>query len=240
MGLGADRPARAPRDIALSREEEIDLAARTVAGDRLAATRLVRAHQRFVVYLAKRYRRHGVPFADLIQEGTVGLLEAIRRFNPERNTRLSTYAVWWIRAAIQDQIVRSAPLARLGSSAARRTQLFGARRGPGPAEPDAGAIPSVDSLPSREPSPEERLIGARQWRQPLRLLPGALKSLSPRERLIIARRFLNQPARSRAAIGRELGLSKERVRQLEIRALARLRALIQPGPACSEPAPGPG
>ena len=240
MGLGVGRPARAPRDIALSREEEIDLAARTVAGDRLAATRLVRAHQRFVVYLAKRHRRYGIPFADLIQEGMVGLLEAIRRFNPERNARLSTYAVWWIRAAIQDHIVKSVPLARLGSSAARRAQLFGARRDQAQAEPQGEAIVPVDSLPSAEPSPEERLMSVRQWAQPLRLLPGALKSLSPRERLIIVRRFLNQPARSRAAIGRELGLSKERVRQLEIRALARLRAVIQPGPARSEQAPEPG
>ena len=240
MGLGADRPARAPRDIVLTREEEIDLAARTVAGDRLAATRLVRAHQRFVVYLARRYRRYGVPFADLIQEGTLGFMEAIRRFNPERNARLSTYAVWWIRAAIQDQIIRSAPLARLGSTAARRAQLFGGRGGPRPAALDDGAIVPVDSLPSSEPSPEERLMDARRWRQPVRLLPGALKSLSPRERLIIARRFLTQPARSRAAIGRELGLSKERVRQLEIRARARRRAVLQPVPAHSESAPEPG
>ena len=228
MGIGEVEPARTPRETALSRQEEIELAARTAAGDRRAASRLVRAHLRFVVYLAKRYRRHGVPFADLIQEGTVGLLEAIRRFNPDRNTRLSTYAVWWIRAAIQDHIVKSVPLTRLSSGAARRAQLFGGGRGRKPAEVEDVAPVPVESLPCTKPSPEERLLIVRQWRQPLKRLPAALKSLSPRERLIIAGRFVTQPARSRAAIGRELGLSKERVRQLEMRALARLKAVLQP------------
>ena len=216
-----------PRGGRLTREEEIDLAARTAAGDRSAAGRLVDAHLKFVVYLAGRYRRFGVPVADLVQEGAVGLMEAIRRFNPERGTRLSTYAVWWIRAAIQDHIARAAPLARIESRAALKARLFGARRGGAPDVEDRAPVP-VEALASPEPSPEDKAVAASEWRHRMSRLPAALAALSQRERHIIARRFASQPAFSRAAIGRELGLSKERVRQLELRALARMRAVLSP------------
>ena len=103
----------------LTRGEERELFRRLRGGDKAAARKLVTSHLRFVLFIAKRYTRHGHPLADLIQEGTVGLLEAVRRFNPDRDVQLSTYAMWWIRAAIQDYVVRSRSLVKIGTTAAR-------------------------------------------------------------------------------------------------------------------------
>lgn len=108
----------------LSRAEELALANLAQAGDDSAAHRLILSHLRFVVHIARRYRRTGLPLADLVQEGTIGLLQAVRRFQPDRGVRLSTYAVWSIRAAIQDYVVRHWSLVRVGTTAKQRTLFF--------------------------------------------------------------------------------------------------------------------
>lgn len=108
----------------LSPHEEQDLAQRLLAGDEAAARRLVLSHLRFVIAMARRYRRSGLPLADLVQEGTIGLIAAVRRFRPERGVRLSTYAMWSIRAAIQDYVVRSWSAVRVGTTAKQKSLFF--------------------------------------------------------------------------------------------------------------------
>jgi RNA polymerase sigma-32 factor len=255
----------------LSRVEEQELFRRLRQGDRAAATKLVTSHLRFVLHIAKRYNNHGHPLADLIQEGTVGLLEAVKRFNPDRDVQLSTYAMWWIRAAIQDYVVRSRSLVKIGTTAAQKSLFFNLRRRIGElvdgdglnedfakgladrfntsvadvmnfarriARPDLsldatfpdsdGRPPGIDQLQDETPTPEDTLVAESERRLWLEWLGRALSGLPPRELLIIRRRFLTDKAPSRAALGMELGLSKERVRQLEVRALAQLKAMLQP------------
>jgi RNA polymerase sigma-32 factor len=256
---------RQPR---LSRDEERDLILRLKGGDTAAATRLVSSHLRFVLHIARRYRAFGAPLADLVQEGTVGLLEAVKRFNPDRDVRLATYAMWWIRAAIQDYVMRSRSLVKIGTTAAQKSLFFNLWRRMGElmegdvigddfaralaerfntsiaevanlarrmARPDlslnAPVAPGaqttlIDEVADESPSPEDAAAAgeARIW---FERLAGALAKLPPRELVIIRQRFLAEVATSRAALGVELGLSKERVRQLELRALNRLRDFLQ-------------
>lgn len=266
---------RTPR---LTREEEVALVAASRRGDDRAGARLIASHLRFVLFIVKRYRRFGCPAAELFQEGTIGLIEAIRRFNPDRGVRLSTYAMWWIRAAIQDYVVRSRSLVRIGTTAAQKSMFFAlCRRMSGLPDVDAAgdgealgedaaraiahrfnsSVAEVMSLARRiarpdrsldrawatgegsdrslierladhAPGPEERLVRLQEARRRLGALVAALKRLPPREFLIIQRRYLAAKRQSRVRLGRELGLSKERVRQLELRALARLRTVVEP------------
>lgn len=254
----------------LSRGEERELFRRLRGGDKAAASKLVTSHLRFVLHIAKRYTSHGHPLSDLIQEGTVGLLEAVKRFNPDRDVQLSTYAMWWIRAAIQDYVVRSRSLVKVGTTAAQKSLFFNLRRrvgelvdGDGPSEEFARNLASrfntsvaevfnfarriarpdqsldvatsrtddstaMDQVRDQRPTPEDVLVAESEGQFWLERLGRALTALPPRELLIIRRRFLTEKAPSRAALGAELGLSKERVRQLEVRALARLQAILQP------------
>ena len=258
---------RQPR---LSRSRERELLKKLKDGDKSAAHELVASHLRFVLHIARRYKSHGHPLTDLIQEGTVGLMEALKRFNPEKGTRLSTYSMWWIRAAIQDYVVRSRSLVKIGTTAAQKSLFFNIRRRMAE-RPWEDALPedlarslaarfntsvadvvkfgrrirrtdqSLDVPAAREtsetlvnqviddrPTPEDSVIrdkDGRLWRD---RLVKALSTLPPRESLIIRRRFLAERVPSRADLGAELGLSKERVRQLEVRALEKLKGLLQP------------
>lgn len=259
---GKDWPPR------LSREEEQELARRNTGGDVDAAHTLILSHLPFVHHIARRYGRDGLPLGDLLQEGTIGLIEAVRRFNPDRGVRLSTYAMWWIRASIQDYVVRSRSLVKIGTTAAQKSMFFNLRRRFA-GLPDLEALSddiaravaerfntSVDEVRrfaqriarpdhaldapladgAREswtdlaadpgPSPEERLSLLRETRPILGALAKGLSNLPPRERMIIRSRFFAEPALSRAALGEQLGLSKERVRQLELRALGRLKEFV--------------
>ncbi|EWY41134.1 RNA polymerase sigma 70 [Skermanella stibiiresistens SB22] len=258
----------------LSPDEERDLALRSAAGDERAAERLVETHLRVVVRIARSYGRFGLPVNELIQEGTLGLIQAVRKFNPDGGARLGTYAMWWIRAAIQDYVVRSWSLVRVGKTAAHKALFFALKRVAAerrtssdkldeaaltvlasrfdmpPAEVSGLAhriarldrsldVPAhdadgdeteslLDQLPADQPSPEElveqRSIG-RVWHG---LIDRALAMLPAREAAIIRHRHMSEVAPTFEAIGRELGISKDRVRQLEKRALARLRELLQP------------
>ncbi len=260
----------------LSVEEERDLALRCRAGDRMAEARLVLSHLRMVVKLARVYRRYGASLQDLMQEGTIGLIQAIRKFDPQRDNRLSTYAMWWIRAAMQEHVVRSWSLVRLGKSAAHRALFFSLRKldqadaaaEPQPESPlaklmEKGRLPAAEIMamlrrlsapdlsldapppgsatagPEREetfgerlatplPSPEEMVADTRLQGLWTGLLAKALKLLPDREAHIIRARHLGDSAPTFEAIGRELGISKDRVRQLEQRALAKLRAALGP------------
>ena len=112
----------------LGRDEERELARRAEAGDADAAGRLIASHLRFVIKIARRYRGSGLPMSDLIQEGTVGLIRAVRRFNPDRGVRLSTYAMWWIRSAIQDHVMHSWSLVRMGTTNAQKAMILRLRQ----------------------------------------------------------------------------------------------------------------
>jgi len=112
----------------LEKEEERELAVLAIKGDRAATDRLITSHFNYVVKLAKGYRRSGVPMSDLIQEGMVGLVQAVKKFNPDKKVRLSTYAMWWIRASMQDHIVRSWSLVRLSTTSAQKSLYLNLRR----------------------------------------------------------------------------------------------------------------
>ena len=258
----------------LSREEEATLARRSHGGDVAAARRLVTSHLRFVIKIARGYRSYGLPMTDLVQEGTIGLIQAVRRFNPERDARLSTYAMWWIRAAMQEYVVRSWSLVRVGTSSAHRALFLNLRRraielmdaadGAGEelvqslarrfgvpvrevlsmawratgADRSLNAIPRgraegdgeewIVRLPDARPTPEDAATEAsvlRFWRG---VLARAIGGLSPREKVVIERRYLAEAKATFEALAGELGISKERARQLEKAALAKLRTALLP------------
>lgn len=243
----------------LSASEEQELFTKVREGDRRAKERLILSQLRFVISIAGRYRRHhGCSLADLIQEGTVGLLEAIKRFNPERGGRLSTYAMWWIRAAIQDYVIRSSAAARIATTPRHRSMFFSRELTEGDGltaevarrladrfnttvddvRAFAGRLrqqdPSLDdtagpgfhaaqNLRTDMPDPESALTTKHERLEVLDRLRAAIPGLTRRERHILRRRFLSEKAESLAKIGRDLGLSKERVRQLEARALEKMQ-----------------
>lgn len=276
-GAGPVRAWRLPFRAAplLSSDEERQLARLSAAGDAAAAERLVLSHLRMVARMARRYATLGLPTSDLIQEGTIGLIQAVRRFNPDRGVRLSTYAAWWVRASIQEHVVRSWSLVRLGKTAAHRAlflrlkPLAEPRTDPAEAlgEATAGRLARhfnlpigevaamirrlaahdaslnqpltdgadgdsyLDRLAADQPLPEDIVADRRLTARWGGLIERALAMLPAREAMIIRRRHLDETAPTFETIGRELGISKDRVRQLERRALDRLKALLHPAAA---------
>jgi len=264
----------------LTREEERRLADRAAAGDREAIERLVLGHLQVVLNLARRYGRFGVPLNDLIQEGAIGLMQAVRKFDPERDARLATYALWWVRAAMQDYIVRSWSLVRIGKTAAHKSLFFNLKAPGGPATSGINAqegeeaeseglarlaqrfgvpfaeatqmarrlagfdhsldvpiaprcmdgadadVSFLNQLTDPRPTPEDIAAQSGMARLWSNLIEKGLSMLSTREAFIIRRRYLSEAAQTFEAIGRELNLSKDRVRQLERKALERLRELL--------------
>lgn len=257
------------REPLLARDHELELARRWRDGaDEKALHQLVRAYTRLVVAVAARLRHYGIAMGDLIQEGNVGLMQAAARFEPARDVRFSTYAAWWIRASMQDHILRNWSIVRTGTTAAHKSLFFNLRRlrariADNPSsehlsddarrqiaqalDVDAGEVTTMemrlaacdrslnavmdadgeaewqDILPDSRPTPEEVVIGMRDGRMRSKWLAAALGELSPRERRIIAERRLREEGASLEELGRAMGVSKERVRQLESRAMTKLR-----------------
>jgi RNA polymerase sigma-32 factor len=137
----------------LTQEEEIDFARRwRREGDREAAYRLVTSHLRLVAKIAMRYRGYGLPLADIVSEGNVGLMQAVRRFDPERGIRLSTYAMWWVKAAIQEYVLRSWSLVKISANAAQKKLFFKLKR----------AKSAISALEEGDLRPEQvKMIAAR-------------------------------------------------------------------------------
>ena len=244
-------------------------------GDQKALHRLVNAYMRLAISMASRYRRYGAPMPDLIQEAGVGLMKAAEKFDPDRGVRFSTYAVWWIKASIQDYVMRNWSMVRTGSTSSQKALFFNLRRVRARLEREAGQngevldghrlremIATEVGVPLRDVEMmDARLAGAdfslnaqqageegREWLETLEdeapqaaetvardadlarvrgWLADALGSLSPRERLIIAERKLRDEPRTLESLGQELGLSKERIRQLEAQALTKLRKRLE-------------
>ncbi|GAB4274683.1 MAG: RNA polymerase factor sigma-32 [Pararhodobacter sp.] len=244
--------------------------------DEAALHRLVMAYMRLAISVAAKFRRYGAPMGDLIQEAGLGLMKAADRFDPDRGVRFSTYAVWWVKASVQDYVMRNWSMVRTGSTTNQKALFFNLRRveaqilrearDQGEA-PDAGEIrrrvaerlgvPEADvemmdgrmsggdlSLNARQAGDEE----GREWIETLAdeapgaeddvaarhdqarvslWLAEALDVLSPREHKIIAARKLTDTPRTLESLGEELGLSKERVRQIEAAALGKMRRALE-------------
>jgi RNA polymerase sigma-32 factor len=259
----------------LTLEEEYMLAKRwRENGDLGAVQRLVTSHLRLVAKVAMQYRGYGRPISELVSEGSIGLLQAAKRFDPNRGVRLATYAIWWIRAAIMEYILQSRSLVKMGTTGAQKKLFFNLRRlkgrlqviddGDPPPEavkmiaaelgvseadvvsmnrrlaaPDyslntpvgsAGAEGAgewltllVDDAPDQETVVVES--AERRWRR--QLVRGALKHLDPRERdIILQRRFKNKPA-TFGDLGERYAVSPERIRQIEGRALEKIRRTVR-------------
>lgn len=202
------------REALLGPDEERALAARARAGDEEARGRLVRANLRFVVSVARKYQGHGLPIADLVNEGNIGLLRAAGRFDETRGVRFISYAHWWVRRSIVEAIERHAGRDPDGTSPATWLSLD---------EPLArghGTLQEVLADP-REGEPDGGVL-----REALRgALEAGLSDLPEREREVVRRYFglRDQGADSLDEISRGMGVSRERVRQLRDRGLARLR-----------------
>ncbi len=260
----------------LARERELDLAKRwRESGDQAALDELIGAYSRMVVSAALKFRHYGLPVGDLIQEGHIGLMQAAARFEPARDVRFATYAQWWIRAAIQDFVLRNWSIVRTGTTAAHKSLFFNLRRvrarlgdRHGEAMTDAtrakvaqelgvtigdviemegrlsGGDRSLDapvsgddgstrswgeSLADERADPEADAMSWHDRDARTRLLHEALGDLSPRERAVIAARRLAEEDESVTleTLGSRLGVSKERVRQIEARALGKLKAALE-------------
>jgi RNA polymerase sigma-32 factor len=257
----------------LERDEEHDLAVRWHdAHDQVALHRLTLAHMRLVIAISARFRNFGLSMADLIQEGHVGLLEAAARFDPEREVRFSTYATWWIRASIQDFILRNWSIVRGGTSSAQKALFFNLRRlrarlaqstearpralvfaeiadaigvsprdvetmdsrlsGPDMSlnapihEAEGGTSDRQDFLVADSPLPDETVGEAIDGERRMTWLRSALNVLNERELLIVKERRLRDEGATLEALGASLGISKERVRQIENRALEKLKSAL--------------
>jgi RNA polymerase sigma-32 factor len=255
----------------LSREREFELArAWREEGDERALHLLIRSYMRLVVAVAAKFRHYGLPMSDLVQEGSVGLMQAAARFEPEREIRFSTYATWWIRSAIQDFILRNWSIVRTGTTAAQKSLFFNLRRLRAQIEEAGGErltpegrlkiakalkveAREVEAMEARlsasdqslnagigeegddewqdflsdeRPSPEEHIVLSHDGAVRSRWLREALGALDGRERTIIEARRLTDEGATLEELGHRLGVSKERVRQLEHRALGKLRKSI--------------
>jgi RNA polymerase sigma-32 factor len=257
----------------LTREEEHELAVRWKdQKDEAALHRLAAAHMRLVIALAAKFRHYGLSMADLVQEGHVGLLEAAARFEPERDVRFSTYATWWIRASIQDHILRNWSIVRGGTSSAQKALFFNLRRirarltqangsdgtidihgaiaeAVGVSREDVAVMDArlsgadmslnaplteasgdsadrMDFLVDEAPRPDETVEQVIDTARRSRWLNSALKVLTDREMWIVRERRLGEEPATLEALGERLGISKERVRQIENRALDKLRKAL--------------
>ena len=258
----------------LERDQERALAVRWKdQRDEQAMHQLAQAHMRLVIALATRFRHYGLPAADLVQEGHVGLLEAAARFDPEREVRFSTYATWWIRASMQDYILRNWSIVRGGTSSSQKALFFNLRRlraklsrdnHPGDharifatiaqaigvsqsdvemmnarlsgadmslnapmGQSDNGSVSEqMDFLVDDRPLPDESVTETIDADRRSHWLHDAMGVLSERELRILRERRLAEDSATLEALGDRLGISKERVRQIENRALEKLRRVM--------------
>jgi RNA polymerase sigma-32 factor len=256
----------------LERGHELSLARRwKEKRDEKALHELIRSYTRLVVAIAAKFRNYGLPMGDLIQEGNIGLMEAAARFDPSLENRFSTYASWWVKAQIQDYVLRNWSIVRTGTTAAQKALFFNLRRlraridGQSARDYlDSDAVTHIakelgvekkevmemearmnggdqslnspigqegenewqDLLADAAPNPEDVVIGMKDNATRSKWLSEALGELSPRERTIIQERRMGDDVVTLEDLGKQLGISKERVRQLEQRAMDKLKAAI--------------
>ena len=239
--------------------------------DQDAAEKLVTSHLRLVARIAMGYRGYGLPIGEVISEGNVGLMQAVKRFDPDKGFRLATYAMWWIRASIQEYILRSWSLVKMGTTAAQKKLFFNLRRAKSqlqaldegdlrpdlvktiatkfgvseadvvsmnrrlggdaslnaPVRNDMEAGEWQDWLADDAPTQEEVLGDEQELDQRKSYLTSALSTLNDRERRIFeARRLTEQPA-TLEDLSTEFGVSRERIRQIEVRAFEKVQKAVQ-------------
>ena len=244
--------------------------------DEAALHRLITAYMRLAISMASKFRRYGAPMHDLIQEASLGLMKAAEKFDPDRGVRFSTYAVWWIKASIQDYVMRNWSMVRTGSTSGQKSLFFNMRRVQAKLEREAQALGMtldqhqlrekvaleigvtmaevammegrlagsdaslnatqatdedgrewIDALEDEAPQAAE-VVAAKHDRMKVRdWLVQAMAALPARERYIVAERRLREDARTLESLGAEMGLSKERIRQLEAAAYGKLRKSLQ-------------
>ncbi|HEU4959372.1 MAG TPA: RNA polymerase sigma factor RpoH [Sphingomonas sp.] len=253
----------------LAPEQEYMLAKRFQEhGDTEAAAQLVTSHLRLVAKIAMGYRGYGLPVSELISEGNIGLMQGVKKFEPDRGFRLATYAMWWIRASIQEFILRSWSLVKMGTTAAQKKLFFNLRRmkakldafEDGDLKPEDVAKIATDlgvtedevvsmnrrmamggdtslNVPMREdgesqwqdwladeePLQDERVADAQEADVRHDLLVSAMDSLNDRERHILTERRLTDDPKTLEELSQVYGVSRERVRQIEVRAFEKLQ-----------------
>lgn len=271
-GMGSQFVKAAMKAPFLEREEEHLLAVRWKENkDQAALHALTEAHMRLVISVAVKFRNYGLPLPDLVQEGHVGLLEAAARFDPDREVRFSTYATWWIRASIQDFVLRNWSIVRGGTSSAQKALFFNLRRlrarlsqsnegtyavfkaiadavGVSPTDVawmnlrlssgdislNAPLSPNgenetqerVDYIVDGQPRADELVEADMDATKRSAWLNVALKTLNPRELRIVQERRLKEEGVTLEVLGAQMGISKERVRQIEVRALQKLKTAL--------------
>ena len=255
----------------LPQEEYMLAKSYTEHGDVDAAHRLVTSHLRLVAKIAMGYRGYGLPMGEVVSEGNVGLMQAVKKFEPERGFRLATYAMWWIKASIQEYVLRSWSLVKMGTTASQKRLFFNLRKaktklqalGDGDLRPDQvaeiatklnvseadvismnrrlGGDASLNSpikasegesgewqdwLVDASDSQETMLIEQDEMDSRRTMLSGALGDLNARERRIfIARRLKDEPE-TLEQLSSEFSISRERVRQIEVRAFEKVQAFV--------------
>jgi RNA polymerase sigma-32 factor len=269
----------------LERQEEYMLAKRwREHGDRGAAHKLVTSHLRLVTKIARDYRGYGLPISEAISEGNVGLVQAVERFEPEKGFRLATYAMWWIKATIQEYILRSWSLVKMGTTANQKKLFFNLRKAQskisilddgdmrldqvkiiarrigvtetdviymnrrlsGDASLNAAIREDGDSgewqdwLVDESPDQETTLAASEEFDNRRKTLSDALTVLNERERRIFEARRLAEDPITLADLAEEFGVSRERVRQIEVRAFEKVQKAVKNRVAAMEsPAPLP-
>jgi len=256
----------------LTAEEELSLAKRWRDKEDVdAAHKLVTSHLRLVAKIAMGYRGYGLPIGEMIGEGNIGMMQAVKRFDPDRGFRLATYAMWWIRAAIQEYILHSWSLVKMGTTSAQKKLFFNLRRLKGQMQAlEEGDLKpeqvteiarlldvqeqDVVNMNRRLSAPDnslnspvrqdgdgewqdwlvdtsenqEEVLGDREIKNSRRtLLADALKTLKPRERQIIVERRLREEPVTLETLAQKLGISRERVRQIEARGFERLQKAMK-------------
>ncbi|MDA0655287.1 MAG: RNA polymerase sigma factor RpoH [Proteobacteria bacterium] len=256
----------------LEKEQEYMLAKRwREHEDTDAAHQLVTSHLRLVAKIAMGYRGYGLPVSDLISEGNVGLMQAVKRFEPEQGFRLATYAMWWIRASIQEYVLHSWSLVKMGTTAAQKKLFFNLRKlknkleafEDGDLSPEHVAhistelaVPEKDVISMNQrlaaqdhslnaplkidgegewqdwleddtESQEIQIAEAEELQKRRHMLSTAMSALNDRERRIITMRRLEDDALTLEELSQEYGISRERVRQIEVRAFEKLQKAIQ-------------
>lgn len=244
--------------------------------DEAALHRLITAYMRLAISMAAKFRRYGAPMNDLIQEASLGLMKAAEKFDPDRGVRFSTYAVWWIKASIQDYVMRNWSMVRTGSTSSQKALFFNLRRVQAKLEREAAARGEaldqhqlrqlvatevgvsqadvemmegrlsgsdfslnaaqssdedgrewIDALEDEQPQAADQVEGAHDAEQLRNWLVAAMGALNPRERYIVTERKLREEPRTLESLGEEMGLSKERIRQLESAAFGKLRRSLE-------------
>jgi RNA polymerase sigma-32 factor len=255
----------------LSKEEEYKLAVRySEEKDLQAANTLVVSNLRFVVKIASEYLSYGFPLSDLVQEGTIGLMKAVKKFDPYKGYRLISYAVWWIRAGIQNHIMKFWSHVKIGTTQAQRklfhkigrakkelniennemtenevrkvANLFGVKDKDvidmefrmasrdfslDSASTEDNTVTYLDILSDGRANQEDVLQSLETDELANEGIRYGLKKLSPREQKVIESRYLKNPPEKLRELGEELGISKERVRQIEVNALKKLKGVVE-------------